>query len=921
MIPAPYKIFCDFESILVDIDSPHQADKFGKVPNHHEYIFRQTKTGGQTKYLQHHRICGYAYVVLNSENEIQSHKAYLAVSDDEDVAETFLRDIKELAATLRSRLREKQKQANRTMLNAPEEINDEVIALQKDCYFCSEPLLLTAESRMPADDDPDYQQKYLKWKEKRTVRHHSHQTLQFVALAHNLCNLKAGVNFDIPVYFHNLGGYDGHALIRSFSKVDGNVSIVPCTGEKYMAIKWSKIEKVEKQMFDPRTRTMNKWKEEKEGSWDVCFFDSFKFLAAGLESQAKILAKIGPEAFPTTKTVFESLYPNVGGGISLLYAKQIFPYNFIKSVADFDYVGIPPQEAFYDNLRDEPLSDDLYAFAKQVWETFGIQTMGQWVLLYNLADVTILADAFCKFQKIFQKEFNLDPANFYSLPSSAWNAALKYSKVELSLVTDNSIYQFIEAGIRGGLSCGGNVRYAESNNPYCPNFDPAKERQFICNLDANALYPYAMSKMLPVRGFEWVMPDELERFTPEYIMNLGEMDNVGYFFECDLSFPESTHDKFNAFPPAPARRVVDESEMSPFQKGLMGRLGLSNASLKSPKLIADLTDRKYYVIHYMELKKYIELGVALTKVHRAVKFEQERWMYGFVELCTQKRAAATDAYESFFWKLLINATFGKSCENKRKRSHINVVTSKDSALKLIKKATISDVMIINENMALITMKNVRVKLNSPMYTGVTVLARGKERMFDFYYNCMQRRYGHENVSLLGTDTDSAFMVVKCHDLYEDMKEPEFSSWLDRSDYDPNDPQLGHMYDVTNRKVRGAFKDVTAGNGIITKFCYLKSKLYSYLTTTDYMSLTAKGVQKDFQEKHMHFNQFYQVLFEHTLKTFATCKRFQSVQHNIYTIESTKTGLTSFDNKRYLHSKTESLAYGHYRIRELERENV
>ena len=292
---------------------------------------------------------------------------------------------------------------------------------------------------------------------------------------------------------------------------------------------------------------------------------------------------------------------------------------------------------------------------------------------------------------------------------------------------------------------------------------------------------------------------------------------------------------------------------------------------------------------------------------------------GLLSCVPKKRAAATDAYESYFWKLLINSCFGKTIENRRNRKHINVVTSKESALKLIKKATISDVMIINENMALMTMKNIRVKLCSPIYTGVTVLSRGKERMFDFFYNCVQRKYGHENVSLAGTDTDSAFLVLKCHDVYEDMKEPEFSSWLDRSDYNLEDPLLGHMYDATNRKVRGAFKDVCGENGIITQFCYLKSKLYSYLTTTDYMAITAKGVQKDYQEKHMHFNDFYRVLFadeQSPETTTATCKRFQSVQHNIYTIESTKTGLTSFDNKRYLLDSVNSLAYGHYRIREL-----
>ena len=914
MIPAPYKIFCDFEAKLVDINSPYRAEKLGKVPNHHEYVFKETLTGGKTKYLQKHVMIGYAYVCLNSQNEIQCHKAYLAADDNEDVALTFLEDIKELAKMLRTKLREKQKIAHRYMYNAPVEINDAVISHQGDCYFCSEPLLLRSELQRPGPHDPDFQEKFSTWKEMRTVRHHSHETFEFISLAHNSCNLRAGVNLDIPVYFHNLGGYDGHAIIKALSNCDGKIEIIPSTGEKYMAIMWNNIIKEEVVKFNPKTGTQTKQEVEVDGSWYLTFYDSYKFLNSSLDAQAKILAKIGPNAFPTTKTVFESLYPNAGDSIRLLYAKQVFPYNFIKSIEDLNYSGLPPKEAFYDNLRDEPIADEQYEFARLVWETFDIQNMGDWTKLYNLADVTILADAFCKFEDIFQREFNLDPANFFSLPSSAWSANLKYSKIELALLTDNHMYQFVESAIRGGLSCGGDIRYAESNNPYCDGYDPQKEKQYVINVDANALYPWGLSGMLPVRNFQWVVPDELEKFTPEYINNFGELDRTGYFIEVDLHFAKEDHDRFNAFPPAPHRRVVDESEMSDYQKELRSKLNMTNASLKTPKLIADLTDRKFYVLHYMELKKYLELGVKLVKVHKALSFEQENWMYRFVELCTQKRAATSDPYESFFWKILINSCFGKSIESKRNRKRINVVTREGNALALAKKATISDIMIISEDMVLVTMKAIRVKLNSPIYTGVTCLGRAKERMYDFYYNCVQREYGHENVQLLGGDTDSLFLAIKCDDIYADMKKPEISNpWLDRSDYNPEDPVLGpDMYDATNKKVRGMFKDVTAQDGVITKFCYLKSKLYGYRTTQDYEEKKAKGIDTNFVKKNLSFNDYHRVLFNDDVTT-ATAKRFQSLQHSIYTVECTKTALTSFDNKRYYVNAVDSLAYGHYKI--------
>ena len=913
MIPAPYKCFADFESILENIPVPHTATTLGKVANHHEYVFREKQTGGKTKYLQRHKIVGYSYVVLNSLNEIQCHKTYLAADDNEDVAETFLNDIKELATRLRSVLRPKQKESYKIMRNAPDNLDDETVAQQGTCYFCNEPLFLPSELPYPQNvSEPEMVKAVKHWHDFRTVRHHSHETHEYVALAHNECNFRAVVNMNIPVFFHNLGGYDGHAIIKSLAKMEGTVSIVPSTGEKYTALDWSNIKKGKVESYNMRTKQVESWTEELDGSFQISFLDSLRFLASSLQAQAKILAKSGSDAFPTTKKVFESLYPSAQADIELLYMKQTYPYGFVKCVKDFEFDHIPPQEFFFDELRNEDLPDESYAFAKRVWEAFGIKNMGEWTSLYCLVDVCILADAFCKFQTIFMKEFGIDPANYYSLPSTAWSAALKYSKVELSLITNNEMYQFLEGAVRGGLSTGGDRRYIEANNPYCPNYKPEEERNFLVNLDANSLYSWALSKKLPVNNFKWVKKEDLKKIDENFIMKLGEDDPTGYFFEVDITFPEETHDKFNAYPPAPQRRVVNESELSPYQKRIRKKLGMKNSSLKTPKLIADLTDRNFYVIHYMELKKYLELGVKLVKVHRALTFHQENWLAKFIELCSTKRAETTDPYENYFWKLVQNSVYGKTVEQKRGRCRLNIIKTEKSALALAKKATISDILIITENVVIIKMKAIRVTLNSPIYAGVTVLSRSKELMYSFYYDCLQKQYGHENLSLITTDTDSTLILVRCHDVYEDMRKPEMSFWLDRSDYSKDDPLLGpDMYDDTNRKVGGKFKDVTATTGVITSVCFLKPKLYSYKTTQNKTDVKAKGMDIN-ARKDVIFDHFTRVLKKND-KTFTTTKRFQSVQHEIYTVEITKTGLTCYDDKRYHETYNESLAYGHYKI--------
>ena len=56
--------------------------------------------------------------------------------------------------------------------------------------------------------------------------------------------------------------------------------------------------------------------------------------------------------------------------------------------------------------------------------------------LYNKADVLLLSNVFENFRNICYKNYNLDPAHYYTAPGLAWDAALKITEVELELLSD-----------------------------------------------------------------------------------------------------------------------------------------------------------------------------------------------------------------------------------------------------------------------------------------------------------------------------------------------------------------------------------------------------------------------------------------------------------------------------------------------------
>ena len=107
--------------------------------------------------------------------------------------------------------------------------------------------------------------------------------------------------------------------------------------------------------------------------------------------------------------------------------------------------------------------------------------------MYVQSDTLLLADVFESFRKTCQKEYQLDPAHFVSLPSFAWQACLKITKVKLKLLTDENMLLMVEEGIRGGL-CQAIHHYETANNKYMKNFNKDIISSFLEYLDANNLH-------------------------------------------------------------------------------------------------------------------------------------------------------------------------------------------------------------------------------------------------------------------------------------------------------------------------------------------------------------------------------------------------------------------------------------------------
>ena len=476
----------------------------------------------------------------------------------------------------------------------------------------------------------------------------------------------------------------------------------------------------------------------------------------------------------------------------------------------------------------------------------------------------LLADVFENFRNAYMNNYELDPAHFVSLPGLAWQACLKKTNVKLELITDYDMPLMIENGIRGG--------YAKANNKYMNDYKKNEESSYIQYLDANNLYDMAMSEKLPLKGFKWIA--DISRIDENFVKSYNKNSNKGYILKVDVDYVELQNLHCN-LPFLPEKMVVNNTK----------------------KLICNLQDKKDYVVHINVLKQALDNSLKL------IKFDQEAWLKEYINFNTELRKKANNEFEKDFFKLMNNAVFGKTMENVRKHRDIKLVKTDKKRNKLVPEPNYHTMKLIDNNLAIIEMKKVKVKMNKPIYLGLSILDISKITMYEFWYDFMKSKYGNR-AKLCYMDTDSFIINVKTEDFYEDISENVMERF-DTSNFIYNRPLPKNV----NKKVLGLMKD-ELGGGIITELVALRPKAYSYKTNYNIELKKAKGTKQCVVKKMLSFNDYKNCLFANE-KALMSQQRFKSENHIVDTENINKIALSYNDDKRFVVSNgIKSYPYGY-----------
>ena len=187
-------------------------------------------------------------------------------------------------------------------------------------------------------------------------------------------------------------------------------------------------------------------------------------------------------------------------------------------------------------------------------------------------------------------------------------------------------------------------------------------------------------------------------------------------------------------------------------------------------------------------------------------------------------------------------------ENIRKHRDIKLVTTDKKRSKLVSEPNYNSINLISEDLSIIEMKRTKVKMNKPIYLGLSILEISKTLMYDY----MKPKYNND-VKLCYMDTDSFIMNFKTNDFYKDISN-DVENRFDSSNYEVNRP----LPTGKNKKIIGLMKDELGGK-IITEFVTLRSKTYSFLTDDGKEDKKAKGTKKCVIKKMIKFNDYKKCL--------------------------------------------------------------
>ena len=246
----------------------------------------------------------------------------------------------------------------------------------------------------------------------------------------------------------------------------------------------------------------------------------------------------------------------------------------------------------------------------EIYKKLNCKNIKQYLDIYLKLDICLQADIFNVFRKCIWDKFEIDCSKYITSCSSSLDLMLKYTGVKIELIKDINIFDFVNSSILGGICIASQ------------NISNDKD-SVISSCDIVSLYPYIMTKKLPVSNYKFV----------KYFNRNRYLDSN---YSCLLNVEIYTTDKvknnsiLKEYPALISKTSIKYNDLSEFQ-----RKNLKENYKSSEKLITHLGYDKNCYLSFNMYEMMISLGYKIV-VKKILEFKHSNFMKPYIDFLLRK---------------------------------------------------------------------------------------------------------------------------------------------------------------------------------------------------------------------------------------------------------------------------------------------
>ena len=674
---------------------------------------------------------------------------------------------------------------------------------------------------------------------RKRVTHHDHALEKNNILSTNVCNscnLQIKNNYKVPLFFFNGSKYDFSIILNSMSKIykdEISISCIGKTSEHFKSIEF-------------------KFKKMK---YSYKMLDVSNFIKGSLADLSKNLSD-------KHKIVTKKHFPN---NFELLKRKAFFPYEWLTEKNIYNQ-ELPPIQDFYSSLKLQNIKQEQYDQTLEIYKELKCKNIKDYLEIYMKLDVCLQVDIFNVFRNIIWDRFGVDAYKYQTSCSLSLDLMLKYTRAKIELFKDITMFDFVDSSITGGL-CIASQNIADDDN----------NKSTISDTDVVSLYPYIMSKRLPICNYQFISKFNRNKY--------GQNKDFSCLMNVEIYANEKVLNNkiLSQFPALISKTKIEYDQLSEFQ-----RRNLKENYKSSEKLISHLGNDKNSYISFEMYEIMKSLGYKI-KIKKILEYKHSNFMKPYIDFCFEKKSyykSIGDKSMSLTFKILMNSLFGIMMTRVQNFKDFKIITLEDQVNKLTSKPNFITRNIINEDLSILEIAKTSVVYSYPILIGSIILQNSKVHMFNYLYKIYPKLFGND-FKILYMDTDSIYSKLNMsHEKYLEIV---------KKNTDVFGKDIGQLdSDHFHNKIK---------EGI-----FLSSKCYSYICEKDIIDnenklknniIHTKGIVDSYSKQYIDHLLFKETLINNNKPDKIIFNTIQIKKQKISTKQIKKNNIEFLNDKRFI----------------------